>query len=415
MNKNIKYLFLISITCIFIIIFSGFKSNDKSEIVKTIDNYFNNYFNSFKILNCEGCKDIMESNEDTLLYTALHNVNIERYKAMNISITDYEFNVDIGEINIDKNKAEVELMLNVDYHYSNVPKDVSSGMYNVDYRIKLLKKEKKWIITGIVTSFDEFNDFKNKVDRRTSSRDGISRTKAIKDVEEEEIRKIKKVNIDNEENNKNIINKKNKTDEINFRDLFNEERELYNKNLLLSYAREYSLAPLEKRLFYTVNENDCTNFTSQCIWAALGGYIPKELEKTKSNINSGANMVKGIWHGNTYGGTLGWANVEEFWRLTTGSGKGPRGIGSNNHKPYTDLDPSDIKIGDVLQVRKKADTRYRHSVVVTYISPSNSGFEGIFVSQHSYDKYNRFFIDLVNSWGNEECYIRKITFFDFIK
>ncbi|MEW8957012.1 amidase domain-containing protein, partial [Clostridium sp.] len=394
---------------------SGFKIDDKKEIINTLDSYFNSYFNSFKILNCEECKNIMEDNEDTLLYIALHNINIERYKAMNISITDYDFNMDMKKINIDKNKAEVDLILNVDYHYSNVPSDISSGMYNVDYGIRLLKKDNKWVITSIATSFDEFNDFKNKVDRRANARSGISRTRAIKDVEEEELKKIKKVNINREENTEDIINKRNKTDEINFRGLFNEDKDVYNKNLLLSYAREFALAPLEKRIFYTAKDNDCTNFTSQCIWAALGGYVPKDLEKTKSNINSGVNMLKGVWHGNTYGGTLAWANVEEFWRLSTSSGRGPKGEGSNNNRPYTDLNSRDIKIGDILQVRKKSDVRYKHSVVVTYIAPDNNGFDGIFVSQHSYDKYNRNFMDLVNSWGNEECYIRKIRFNNFIK
>lgn len=403
------------IIIVLFIISTGFKQNENQPIIKVIDNYFNNYLNSFKTLKYEELTEVVEENEDTIIYLSMNRVFIERYKSCGLSYKDYKYNYKIVNLDIDKDRANINVNLNVEYEYNNLPKNVLSQINNIDYKFELQKHDDSWKIVKIDTNFDEFSDFKGKVDKYILSQQRITKIDAIKEVENQEINKIKNGELRKNKYNSEIEDKKQEKDEINFRDFFKDGEGFWDTDLGIRYAREYAVAPEEKRIFYTAKDNDCTNFVSQCIWSSLGAYDPNDIEKTKKNINNGVEMIKGIWLGNSYGCTLAWANVEEFWKLCTTSSIGPRAIGSNNNKPYTAINLKDIKVGDVLQIRKKSDIKYKHSVYVTYVAPNNNGYYGIYVSQHSYDKYNRSLVNLIYSWGDDECYIRRLDFSDRIK
>lgn len=410
--KITKYGFVI---IVLLVITTGFKQNENQPITKVIDKYFNSYLNSFKTLKYEELSEIVEDNENTTMYLSMNRVFIERYKSCGLSYKDYKYKYEVMDLDIREDVANIKVNLNVEYEYNNLPKNVSSQINNIDYKFELKKYNESWRIVGIDTNFDEFSDFKSKVDNYRLSQQRIMKMDAIKEVENQEINKIKNSKLKKNKYDNEIEEKKQEKDEIKFRDFFEDKNKFCDKDLGTRYAREYAIALEDKRIFYTAKDNDCTNFVSQCVWASLGAYDPNDIEKTKKYINNGINMIKGIWLGNSYGVTLAWANVEEFWKLCTTSSAGPKAVGINNNRPYTSINPKEIKVGDVLQIRKKSDIRYKHSVYVTYVAPNNKEYNGIYVSQHTYDKYNRSLVNLIYAWGDDECYIRRLDFHDCIK
>lgn len=177
----------------------------------------------------------------------------------------------------------------------------------------------------------------------------------------------------------------------------------------------FKIDKIDYRYFYTARE-DCTNFVSQCIWAAYGGYVSGDDSKTRSNISKKVRMVDGSpatgWFGGPGGGSESWESVEHLWDFATNTSKtyGPKATGSNNNAVYSNISPRAVTVGDVLQFYYPTEKEYTHSVYVTYKPSSNVKWNNILVCQHSSDVKNRPVIDLINLFGGSRCKMRRMKF-----
>lgn len=146
-------------------------------------------------------------------------------------------------------------------------------MYNIDYKFKLKKQNGKWRIFDINTNFDEFKNFKDKVNENLKK--GLSMRQATSEVsnQRKKDRQITKKKF--EKNNKNTVTKMNlltnSTDVTVLEDPIVEDPIIepqatfsYYSSNGKSYAERFATASTGSRFFYTAG-NDCTNFVSQCV------------------------------------------------------------------------------------------------------------------------------------------------------
>ena len=171
---------------------------------------------------------------------------------------------------------------------------------------------------------------------------------------------------------------------------------------------------------------DCTNFVSQCIWAAYGGYVPSNDTTTRTNISNKVRMVNTgtlntSWYGGTGGGSPYWEQVPVLWNFATNTTKvnGPKATGYNNSSSYANITPSTVNAGNVLQFfnYRKSPQEYTHSVYVTYKPSSGTiTWSNLLVSYHSTDSKNVPVIDLINSFtgpngsATQPCKMRGMSF-----
>lgn len=383
MKKTTSIAMIIIIICVT----TGFNFKKDEKICKNLSQqYIGNYINSYATGEYIEL-DFVEDNDNTYLYKALGQINGERVKIFNTKFKDYKYATSYKEVkNIEKDKILVDAIVNIDYSYDK-NSTITSGIYNIDYKFIFRKIEGTWKIVSIESSYDEFQHFKDKVEKLKETSRGN-----IKDI----IDNCKKEELEN-------LNRLSKLSlEKNLAMSRGEKKYI----LGIEYAEKFALAPKDKRIFYTAGDSDCTNFVSQCIWASLGGYDPRDMDTTISNIKKQEFMVTGVWYGSQYGGSMPWENVTSLWDFITNNNKtGPKAKGYNNDKPYYNLSMDTIALGDVIQVKKDGDLRYSHSAYVTAIT-YEKGVKQIYISQHSYDKLNRSLEDLIFSWGGNECYIR---------
>lgn len=158
------------------------------------------------------------------------------------------------------------------------------------------------------------------------------------------------------------------------------------------YARSFALydyVPPAQRLFFHA-EDDCTNFISQCVWAAYGGWLPGfTKEKTDENagrIRRNIRQVKGVWYGSSsFVGSNKWCRVEEFYAFVTGRkerGPSARLIAEGD---FNRVDPAVIQKGDVVQlvVASYTPDRYGHSL---YVTVPGTTWQGVKICCHTYDR-----------------------------
>ncbi|MCX7772221.1 MAG: amidase domain-containing protein [Clostridia bacterium] len=162
----------------------------------------------------------------------------------------------------------------------------------------------------------------------------------------------------------------------------------------VEYARAYAdyfSVPENKRLFYYDTAGvDCTNFISQCVWAAYGGWMPgmdgKTIARNKERMNAHLGMVPFVWYGSSYYvGSNKWCRVMEFYAFSISpKGSGPMAA-PLFEGTWETLDPSILKEGDVLQlvVKSYVPTRFGHSL---YITQAGNTLSEVLVCCHSYDR-----------------------------
>ena len=331
----------------------------------------------------------LEENEETYLYNVLGELNGKRAMMLGTRFKNYTYFINYKNIEPKETFVKINVLVDVDYEYEN---GVKGGVRDIDYEFQLEKRDGGWIITNLKSDYDEFQDFKNRVKEKKKVMRGENK-EIIDNCRDEEIERLKTYK--KKPVSKNIFTDKNQCGNLEI-------------SLGVKYALEFALKDKNDRLFYTAGDSDCTNFVSQCIWASLGNYNPSDNDSTISNIKKGLCMIKNLWLGNEYGGTMSWENVEGLWSFLLEKSKfNVKGI--NQNKLVSNLNLFDISEGDIIQVRKRNDYRYSHSAYVTSVKKDKDS-HFVYVSQHSYDKLNRNLEDLIFSWGGEECYMRIVKF-----
>lgn len=170
---------------------------------------------------------------------------------------------------------------------------------------------------------------------------------------------------------------------------------LYNPDAGALYARNFALydsIPPEMRLFYYDMQDDCTNFISQCIWAAYGGWFPdlspKSTDVNASRIKRDVRQITGVWFGSRNNiGSPEWCRVQElFSYVTAQKARGPMASLVAEGDFFT-IEPGLIRSGDVIQmvVASYTPDRYGHSL---YVTKAGLRWENVLICCHSIDRLN---------------------------
>lgn len=187
----------------------------------------------------------------------------------------------------------------------------------------------------------------------------------------------------------------------------------YRATVGVEYANKYYST--NNTCFKTASP-DCTNFVSQCIWAAYGGWSPGDTVATmttnianRKRMMSSSNITNWFGHNNGHGNP--WENVENLWSFVTGNpSEGPKANGYNNNGLYTAVVPQVINNGEVLQFWNHDLNRYRHSVyVVKTLGWQNTSYYDVKVAAHS---QNGLFplSDKIAGFGGSNCKMRRLSF-----
>ena len=328
--------------------------------------------------------------------------------------TDYRLRPRFSDVLVESDRARATVTLDVDYHYATEP-SVDSSFYDVVYQFEL-RKDDTWLIVGIDQDDDAYQRFKDDV--AEVSVPGRSVSDAALQLVEERSRDLQLLSQEMESMT-NVVAELAPADA----DLARPVESLsgsfsYKASNGAEYARRFGSSGTPGSWFYTATNNDCTNFVSQSVWAAYGGYVPGKDSSSKQNIANKVRMVPNVWQAGTGGGTPNWESVDRFWNYAVSSkSAGPKATGYNNNATYGKLSATSIRVGDVLQLRRssRTDKPYEHSVYVSLVlqGPPNKGqtyWDLIYVSYHSSNHSSMKLSDLIASFGGTACNLRRLAF-----
>lgn len=378
------------------------KLSNKQQIKNIVNHYFTDFYDSLVTYKLPAnTEDYIENNENTYLYKKILEFDSKSSKNIGSGFHDYKLKTKYKKLKIFKNKAEVKLLLTVDYHYKEA-KDMDSAYYNIKYDFKLNKKDGKWKIYFIDTNNENYEYFKSEVQQRKKVLKRIKTRSNADPVRQSIDQTCEEMTDSSETQNEELKNLTETVDENRQTPEFRSVSKSYSWKNGIDYALTYAE---KKRIFYVVpNENDCTNFISQCVWAGYGGYVKGDKKKTKSNMKNKVRMVSGVWQGGEGGGTGNWESVKSFWSYAIKDKTyGPKGKGYNNNKLVRTL--TNISFGDVIQSKNnKTKNDYKHSAYVSSIEKRLT-----YVSQHNRRRRS------LSSWinyngGPGKCYMRRIHF-----
>lgn len=169
---------------------------------------------------------------------------------------------------------------------------------------------------------------------------------------------------------------------------------VYDEKKGIAYARFYAdyfrLSDDKKLFFYDSNGNDCTNFCSQCVWAAYGGWIPGiddgTIYENKERIKKQIRMISPIWYGSLlFSGSNKWCRVVElydYFIVAKNSGPSAYKIYEGDWQSFN---PSSVKEGDIIQLIVKTYSPYRYGHCLYVTQKGDSDFD-IKICCHSYDR-----------------------------
>ena len=134
----------------------------------------------------------------------------------------------------------------------------------------------------------------------------------------------------------------------------------YNREAAVAYARKWALG--RNPAYYDFEDigGDCTNFTSQCIYAGSGtmNYTP----------------VMGWYYKSVSDRTASWTGVEYLYNFLVNN----RSVGPYAHEvSWNEAEP-----GDIVQLGRE-DGDFYHSPIIVAVRPT------ILVAAHTYDALDR--------------------------
>lgn len=134
----------------------------------------------------------------------------------------------------------------------------------------------------------------------------------------------------------------------------------YDRNAAVAYARKWALGRNPAYYDFEKLGGDCTNFTSQCIYAGAG----------TMNFTS----TFGWYYRSSYDRTPSWTGVEYLYNFL---------VNNQSVGPYARIvSQSEVVPGDIVQLGTWSGDFY-HSPIITATSPT------ILVAAHTYDALDR--------------------------
>jgi hypothetical protein len=386
-----------------------------SSVNEVIKEYFDVYFESQENLNySKMSSSILADNENTKLSEAFRETAVAEMELFNGGISGCQYKLNYQSCSRDGDSATVKLLLDLDFQYKNAPTDVKSGIYGVGYTFTLKSSGDAWVITAIDSDLNEFQYFKAQVMEKLNQNTILSESEAV-----EKVKDIFKSNMKVMKNSSLYLNGASSAagtpdasaiassfanSSITKSVYVSCDSYNYDVNKAATYAVTYAQKDKDNRVFYTTRA-DCTNFASQCIWAGYIGHFNASIIRNKKG------MIPTEWYAGTGGAATNWENVDKLWSYLTDSTKvaGPKGTKYVGTK-CTNIRPSDINVGDLLQVNKGSGSDYDHSVFVTSKKNTVLSFDDILISSHTNDRKNYSLQTVINGFGGYyNCYIRRFT------
>ena len=134
----------------------------------------------------------------------------------------------------------------------------------------------------------------------------------------------------------------------------------YNRTAAVAYARRWALDRNPAYYDFEKIGGDCTNFTSQCIYAGakVMNFMP----------------VTGWFYRSSYDRTASWTGVEYLYKFL---------VNNKSVGPYArTVSQNEVQPGDVVQLGTSQGDFY-HSPIITAVTPR------ILVAAHTYDALDR--------------------------
>lgn len=376
----------------------------QNEINAIVQQFSKAYSDALVQQDVDELQQIMVENESNAFFTTFMQWRFAIMQNMDSAYNNHT--CDVVEIDIKSNNAgiaKVHITFNEDFEYADDGKE--GYAYNTQADLQITDTSEGCKVTEIIFTNEEdfygsFCDKINEMSNQTMTRGGsdinLSNNLAALILElealKEEMDTVTKNQVSNISNDSNVATLSSSYNYIGYRGA--------------QYAQTYGSSPNSN--FYRAS-SDCTNFVSQCVWAAYGGWSYGMSNSTMvSNISNKVRMVPNVWQGGSGGGMPNWESVQNFWSyVTSNQGNGPKARGYNNGGWYTNVLPIDISQGDVLQ-KSYNGSSYFHSVyVVSTPGGSDPTYNLIYVAQHSDNYSNRKLSELIGSGGS---YIRQIKF-----
>lgn len=332
----------------------------KSDIFNTIENYFDIKYKSIGELKLrEDMKEFFLSNDERYKkYYAFEiealkmHINHRKLQKYDLRFSKYNYYLDYISLNINANKAIAVLDENHDIYFKS-SSNIKSQMSNLRHKIYLEKFKDKWYIIK-----DIYKDYYKNIIMHYNN----------KYTSLEEIKEILL-----KQNYNNYLQSQN-TRDVSFRDeaalaqnkVSKEKLYNYNRISAVNYARMWALKINPKWGNYESKGygGDCTNFTSQCIYA---GGIPFDFYGT-------SDFVKWYWYSNSKR-VAPWTGAKQFNYYVQYN----KGYGLKAH--FADL--SDMMPGDIVQLGGNYPKTYHSMIISDYVYNSNGYVEDYLICQHS--------------------------------
>ena len=408
MKRNCKKLTSLMIAIILLFALCTVSASAEENIVcdrdvdVIVQDFAKAYSDSLVQQSTNELQQIMEQNDDNAFFEAFMEWRFAIMQNMNSGY--YSHNCDVVKIEVVSGSADVvnlHIYLNEDFEY----KDGGTGYaYNVQMDMQVRDVFGEYKITKLVFTVEDFyGSFCEKMAAipemmsAESTEENLSNKLGILITELEMLRQ------EMDEVTQEQIGSEPEVEES----ISRAASYAYDAARGVQYARTYGSSPNGN--FYTAAGRDCTNFVSQCVWAAYGGWN-STMSNTDmiNNISNKVRMVPGVWQGGSGGGMPNWETVGRFWSYVTGNtGNGPKATGYNNGGWYTGVLPIDISAGDILQFRGDVSSYYHSVYVVSVPGGSNPSYDLIYVAQHSDSSSSRKLTELIGGGGN---YMRQMRF-----
>lgn len=357
-----------------------------------------------ELLSCEteqsDLASLMSNTSENHLFLSYLDWRTEINTLFNIGFSDYNYIIEKISYTKANGIYSIALCISETFQYAN---GIGQGGSNgITFNFDVINSSSGITILSMSSDEDYFLTFKNSM--------GLSQRTTLSDDELEfaynnciSALKELKSEIETVTASQSLSSKRAETS-VSPRTLYS-----YSSYIGTEYAQTYALTP--NPYFYSATA-DCTNFVSQCIWAAYGGWNTSMSSQTMANnITNKVRMVPGTyttgWFAGSGGGAQKWESVNALWTFaTSNTGNGPVANGYNNGGYYTDLLPIDISSGDVIQISSSGSDYYHSMYVISTPGGSNPDYSEILVAQHSSNKIRT----LLDAMITNGYYIRQLHF-----
>lgn len=333
---------------------------EETYIFKTIEDYFYSRYKSmgelkvrenikdFFLLDDKKCKEYYAVEISALEM----NIYQRRLQEYDLKFSKYKYYLDYISLSINDSRAIVVLDESHDVYFKFLSK-IKSQMSNLRHKIYLERFKNKWYIIK-----DVYKDYYKNLIINYSKKYG-----SLEEIKEIIIRQ----NYNNYLKTRKVRNG-NLRNEIALGQNKGDKQKLYNYNRInaVNYARTWALKLNPKWGNYESSTygGDCTNFTSQCIYA---GGIPFDFYGT-------SDSVKWYWYSNNR--RVGaWSGAKQFNYYVQYN----KGYGLKAHfGSLIDMIP-----GDIVQLGGNYPKTYHSMIISDYAYNSNGYIEDYLICQHS--------------------------------